>query len=221
MPESAIEIARQEIRDQQQFFRELRAQLERDAAVVLFLGGGLSREVGLSDWTGFLRLQAQRKKPIAGEKSLVATIDDLISEGRFPEAASILERELKDKSLQEAVAREFGDQHLEGKTATDTLRLLPYLGDRPVLTTNFDSILERVFERSGKPFVGFGIGADVREATKAIFGERALGKKGAHHYSLNTRRLIKIHGNASSPANRVLTASEYHSVRERAQTARP
>jgi hypothetical protein len=73
---------------------------------------------------------------------------------------------------------------------------LPRLAAGPVITTNFDQILEKVFERAQRPF------------ERLVYGRRdaELGTKALHE---NRRFLVKIHGDVWNESERVLTSSDY------------
>src|SRR5262249_36803292 len=65
----------------------------------------------------------------------------------------------------------------------------------PVLTTNFDRVLEAAFEDAARRFDEVFPGSRIREASRAI--------------QLNQPFLLKMHGDYRDSASRVLTLSEY------------
>jgi hypothetical protein len=76
------------------------------------------------------------------------------------------------------------------------VRRLPELFDGCAITTNFDRVLERVYEIEGKPFVEKVAG---RGRANAFFRAVPAGE----------RYLLKLHGNLDNAAERVLNKTEY------------
>jgi hypothetical protein len=76
------------------------------------------------------------------------------------------------------------------------ITLLPRLFDNSAITTNFDRVLERVYEAEAKPFVEKVTG---RGQASAFFRAIPAGE----------RYLLKLHGNLDNPAERVLNRAEY------------
>ena len=74
--------------------------------------------------------------------------------------------------------------------------LLPKLFDCSVITTNFDRVLERVYENDAKAFVEKVTG---RGRAGAFFRAIPAGE----------RYLLKLHGNIDNAAERVLNQDEY------------
>jgi hypothetical protein len=75
--------------------------------------------------------------------------------------------------------------------------LLPQLFDRCAVTTNFDRVLEQVYENAGRSFRGMVTG---RGTANAFF--RAI--------PAGDRYLLKLHGNLDNAAERVLNLEEYN-----------
>lgn len=76
------------------------------------------------------------------------------------------------------------------------MTLLPKPFDCSVITTNFDRVLERVYETDGKAFVEKVTG---RGQTSAFFRAIPAGE----------RYLLKLHGNIDNATERVLSQNEY------------
>ena len=108
-------------------------QALRDGECVLFIGSGLSSGAGLPSWSNLVRLLAD-KMHLAGQS------EDL---DYFLDVAQVYrqkpDRDEKDQ-LPQVVRQQFG-----GAKGTPTLAhyLLMSLGVRYVITTNYDSLLER------------------------------------------------------------------------------
>src|SRR4029450_8093198 len=78
---------------------------------------------------------------------------------------------------------------------TAALRLIPELANGPVVTTNFDHVLERSFREAKKEF------------RHVLWGTSAAAMVEAFHR--NHRYLFKIHGDVDHPDQRILTREEY------------
>lgn len=79
------------------------------------------------------------------------------------------------------------------------LRFLPEISHSCVITTNFDKVLEKVFEFSKKPFEGFMLGAQQNNkfVTDLIKGDRCI---------------LKLHGSVGEEKTYVFTKSQYDKV---------
>ena len=125
--------------------RDLLDQLRSGPSVVPFVGAGLSMPYGLSGWTQFLQKLSEQ----AGELEVVQS---LLLEGKYEEAAELLSTSLGVQAFNDSLRHEFGDHALVEPNRKTPVTLLPQLAEGPVVTTNFDHVLERVFEDAGKPF---------------------------------------------------------------------
>jgi hypothetical protein len=75
------------------------------------------------------------------------------------------------------------------------VRHLPKIASGIVVTTNYDPVLEMVFEDSSRSFTRVFGGTRITEASSAI--------------QLNERALLKLHGDRNYEYTRVLTLSDY------------
>jgi hypothetical protein len=119
----------------------------------------------------------------------------LIEAQDFIGAAGRLEQDLSASGLTQEIEKTFGDEQIQNKDVGDPLALLPQFLEGPVVTTNFDRILESVFSAAGKPFKWIYVGAAMKGATSALLE--------------NEHVLIKLHGTWTDQVNRVLTPDEY------------
>jgi hypothetical protein len=168
--------------------QQLVEQLKSSMGVLPFVGAGLSIPFGFKGWQDFLLAQAKR----AGVETI---IKQRIKQGEFEEAAQDLLGELAHRDFQDALLAEYGDNKLDGMTLDGAVNYLPQLISGPVITTNFDHVLERAFEDSGAPFEVIVWGARIQVAQKAIYQ--------------NKRYLLKLHGDVEDRTDRILTLSEY------------
>jgi SIR2-like protein len=162
--------------------------------VIPFVGAGMSQSIGLPGWGKFLLTCLEGVD--SGETC--NKINNLISEERFPEAASEIETAIGAEALQKLIEATFGDQQIDGKEALEPLTLIPHLTNGPVATTNFDRVIECVFHGAAKPLKSVHIGAAMENATMALIEDRS--------------DLMKIHGTWNQWEDRVLTAKEYRAT---------
>src|SRR5262249_23962721 len=92
--------------------------------------------------------------------------------------------------------RDFERQFQIPEAITGAVALLPRLFDCCAITTNFDRVLERVYENAAMPFTEKVTG---RGQTSAFFRAIPAGE----------RYLLKLHGNIDNSAERVLNQAEY------------
>ncbi len=167
---------------------ELVTQLRSSLGVLPFVGAGLSIPFGFRSWRDFLLGMAQTSE-------LQQKISERISRGEYEEAAQELLEALGDLDFRDALAMEFGEQKLNAASLKGAVSYLPRLASGPVITTNFDRVLEKVFEDSGARFEERIWGGRVRIAQKAV--------------TQNKRYLLKLHGDVEDDVDRVLTLNEY------------
>lgn len=174
---------------------ELNRQVGSNIGIIPFVGAGLSAPMGLPTWTEFLRTLGVKAGVTVHSK-----VAECIESGKFECAASVLEEALGEHWLQDAIEQEYGDFHLSelhGKAEKEAVYRLPELSAGPVITTNFDSVVEKVFEIRGVPF------------QKVIYGVAPDWWYDAR--TKNAPYLLKIHGDATERSTRVLTYDEYRS----------
>ena len=155
--------------------------------LVPFVGAGLSAAFDYPGWKGFLQ-------GLAKGSPILAEVDRLLSKDQYEEAAETLENYLKEK-FNEAIRDTFDNERIARPLRKGAVRYLPNIARGPVITTNFDGILEAAFTDAGKDFTGFYPGNRIRDANQAI--------------QLRRRALLKLHGDFRDPYSRVLTLDEY------------
>lgn len=168
--------------------RELLKQVQTESGVIPFVGAGLSAPLGFATWSAFLSELGRR----AGAQTQTA---DCLARGQFEEAAEDLRRRLGARSFDDLLETEYGEHRLDGVALRGAVRLIPAVAGRAVVTTNFDRVLERAF-------------ADVGERILTVFGHEAA-RKGAEALQRDQNVLLKLHGDCSTAAGRVLTLEEY------------
>lgn len=169
--------------DQVDRFRSLKAAFGR-GAVFPFVGAGLSQPSGYLGWTEFLR-RVRRQTAIPEE-----AFEELLRNGEYEEAAQQLHDAL-GVQFDEEVENTYGlDKPLYGP-----IQLLPTAFPMAAFTTNFDNVLKRSYENSGRQFSDTITGPELVELPRLIGANQPV--------------LVKLHGKATSGRGRVLTRSEY------------
>lgn len=172
-----------------QAFTELKQAVTR-GFVIPFVGAGMSVATGLRSWTGYL-LQLCEDANLSREEMeqrLIATGD--------------YEGAIKDILEQIGVARferDFDRDFSVPQTIEGPVTLLPKLFNRCAITTNFDRVLERVYEQEGVGFVDTVTG---RGHANAFYRAIPSGE----------RYLLKLHGKVGNAAERVLLKAEYEAA---------
>ena len=165
-------------------------QLKRRAGVVPFVGAGLSIPFGFPGWSVFLTNQAERLKGTKRKQQIFCYIEY----GKYEEAAEVLST-TPGYNFNKAIRETFGSSKLAGKELGEAVSILPQLEPGPVVTTNFDGVLKKVFEQNGQQFEEVVWGGRSLEVRKLLYeGQRFL---------------LKLHGDAEDSTDRVLTKSEY------------
>jgi tetratricopeptide (TPR) repeat protein len=157
----------------------------REAGVIPFVGAGLSAQYNLPQWSQLIQ-------SLAPDDASKAEIDRLLAANDYEAAAEYL-MELKGPRQFQLLFREKFDIELD-LSKKSTMACLARLPRGPIITTNFDRVLESVLESEGCPL-------DV------IVGEQSAKISEAFQY--NTDALLKVHGDIQDPADRVLTKPEY------------
>jgi len=170
----------------QTLFEELKRSCQR-GFVIPFVGAGMSKSAGCLEWKEYLL--------------------SLCADARLdPEAMRARLEEVTDyEGVMNDLVVTLGESHFnlhferDFKTPDDitgAITLLPTLFDNSAITTNFDRVLEKVYENASKAFVEKVTG---RGRANAFFRAIPAGE----------RYLLKLHGNLDNAAERVLNKAEY------------
>ena len=125
-----------------------------------FVGAGLSFEFGYPSWSQFL-------KDAADFLGLRSKVESLLAGQQFEEAAEALAQDVPeafDDFLREHSTR----QKLTRPLPPSAVRQLARIARGPVLTTNFDRVLEAAFEDEGRQFEDTFPGSRIYAATEAV-----------------------------------------------------
>lgn len=166
----------------------LERQGRTSPGLVPFLGAGISVPYKLKDWKNLLLS--------AAPPHLLEEVTRLLGENEYEGAAELLLQELGADGFQNMVAASAGDTNLDPfDFRVGMVSLLPLLASGPVVTTNFDRVLERAFEVNGAPFESVISGPRPDLIVDALHGHR--------------RVLIKLHGDWQDRVGRTFSKSDY------------
>jgi hypothetical protein len=166
----------------------LQKQISTPLGVIPFVGAGLSIPLGFKSWSGFLLDQASRG-------GIEPEITRMLAAGDYEQAGEAVLTNRGHRAFLNAIDVEYGDARLQSRQLYGAVGALPVLARGPVITTNFDHVLERAFETAG---VGF---------ERVVWGARAT----SMHTALTQDRhfLLKLHGDVDEQDDRVLTHADY------------
>ncbi len=171
----------------QRFNRLTERHIEQQ--VLPFVGAGMSKPSGFPMWGGFLKELAHNDAPVLDK------VEQAIEEGRFSDAAQVISDDLDENMLAEQIENYFG---LNVFTPAGPVHLVPELFKWGCITTNFDHVLEKVYEQNERSFDAVFSGTNIIAAPReAASGENIL---------------FKIHGTATNQIGRVLTSLEYNNA---------
>ncbi len=178
-------------RDNSTYFGELVKAL-RGAGVIPFVGAGLSIPCDMPGWKSFLEDQIERSD-IAGK------VKRRLEDGFYEAAAQLVYDKLGAEMFNDRLQKEFGPEVVPRTQLQGAVRYVPELvkcsHSRPVITTNFDRVLEAAFRAHGHGF------KEVIPGARPDAISKALGQK--EHF------LLKIHGDFADRKDRILTKAEY------------
>jgi tetratricopeptide (TPR) repeat protein len=171
--------------DNRRLLGDLVRQVQSASGVVPFVGAGLSAAYHLPQWAPLLR-------SLAPDEASIKELDRLLAANEYEAAAEYVFDARGAEQFNQLLARALAlDVDVEKDTAITKLGLLP---TGPIITTNFDKIIETVLVAEGVPLTVV-VGDDRAKIIESI------------QYQTNT--LLKLHGDAEDPASRVLTKREY------------
>jgi hypothetical protein len=112
------------------------------------------------------------------------------------EAAEALQNAFgHEAAFQDFMLRTFGAAKLQNKALPAAVSVLPALTRGPVITTNFDPVVETVFSNAGHGFERVVRGAEIDTFGRVLDQWLPF--------------LLKLHGDADDRTHRILTAKEY------------
>src|SRR5256885_1139240 len=120
-------------------------QVRSPRGVVPFVGAGMSVPFGFPQWKDFLLGQAH-------SPALRARVQQGLDAGAYEGAAEALLQALGADTFQSAVDLTFAMAPHATVAPDAPVRQLTRLCAGPIVTTNFDRVLEAVFSHAGNPF---------------------------------------------------------------------
>jgi hypothetical protein len=173
-------------RNNLQVFDELKRACLR-GFVIPFVGAGMSKSANLPDWKEYLL-------GLCDEAGL--DVDAIRERLEVRGDYEGVMNDIVENLTQNRFERDFQMNFQIPETITGTITLLPKLFDCSVIATNFDRVLEQVYEKDGKAFIEKVTG---RGSSTAFFRAIPAGE----------RYLLKLHGNIDNAGERVLNRAEY------------
>jgi hypothetical protein len=155
----------------------------RERRMILFVGSGISADLGLPTWDGFIARLGEELgfKPheFLGLSQDFRSLAEYyrLEQGSIDELCQRLGREWQ-----------VDDATLDGSTVH---RLLVSLNFPLVYTTNYDHLLERAYERNGRRFNKIVSARDIANSDPAL------------------PTIVKFHGDLDDPSSMVLTETDY------------
>ncbi|HEV2852637.1 MAG TPA: SIR2 family protein [Thermoanaerobaculia bacterium] len=184
-------------------FGELVAAMKRTPRPLALLGAGTSVDSGYPTWNRLLEILEERAKT----KGRISPKYQEILKGLNDAAwrAEEYRRLMGDDNFRGIIASEFAPKGTIG----NTLRTIVRLGFRHILTTNYDSSIERAFEEEERPL-------QVVDWTDEVALRKFFLDLSRHD---GTPYLVYLHGRFFDPAKIVLTESSYASRYARSDDA--
>jgi hypothetical protein len=168
------------------YMEDLVEQLRSPLGVMPFVGAGMSAPYGFPTWDRFLVAAAE-------EFGLEDEIREMLKRSDYEDAAERLEQH-DPKRFTDQVTHAFRRHVDAADLLTGAISYLPYVTTGPIITTNFDPVLEDAFAAAGRPL-------------QIVDGPREDPTVEAVHQ--NRRTLLKIHGTYNDRTFRVFTKDEY------------
>lgn len=148
-----------------------------DSNAAIFLGSGLSSLAGYPSWTGLLQEEAKNiKLDVAREKNDLPTL------------AQYIENVKKRKTLNDKIRSTFSNK----KEITETHRILSSLPITQYWTTNYDALIEDIFEYRNIKSIVY---ADEKDLTKKQGDSKVF--------------IYKMHGTYTNPNKAIITKTDY------------
>lgn len=172
-------------------YNELLSQF-RGQNVTPVIGAGLSTWA-YPRWNELLKEQASTI-------GLQSEIETMLNNNQYEEAASLLEKELTYYGFLRVLQNVFDPSLTEEKAdqCPEYSKLLPHIFRGPVVTTNFDRVIEYLFRVEN-------VGHPDTVTPQDVF----QGQQMDHAIHENSSILVKMHGDIQAPEHMVLTKQSY------------
>jgi hypothetical protein len=169
-----------------------------DGSVTVFIGAGLSQGAGLPGWPKLLEQMMEwgKENNVDFSKADEKELKKYIRQGELLWVAEELHERLGKSAFHQFMREVFQQSK---PRPTETHRLLPAIPFSSVLTTNYDRLLEKVYEDSYKD-------ASFHSFTHRDYPELAMAIRSGEFY------LLKLHGTIDRIDTIVLGSSDYRDV---------
>jgi hypothetical protein len=174
----------------QSLVRHLRSPL----GVIPFIGAGLSASVTLEGTPSKFPQWGELLTGLAGDRRIATKVKALLKAGDYEQAASTVDRD-RPGILPQRIRDAFDRNVPQEELLRGAVSYVPFLATGPVITTNYDRVLEQAFAAAGREFKAI-ISGPLPDATVSAI-------------HCNERALLKIHGDCRDRTFRVFTVEEY------------
>lgn len=168
-----------------------------DNNIVPFVGAGMSVPI-YRLWNTVLMSLANK----SFDPGFPATIQGLLDKARYEDAASCILRELGEGEFYSELAAEFSKEKMN-KTSAMAVAVLPAIFKGFVITTNFDKLLEVVYQQAQCGFDSI---------THHIVEGNIVSELLTKGLVSDKHSLIKIHGDIEVERSLILTKEKYEEV---------
>jgi predicted ATPase len=172
------------------YLQLLETQCQKEGGIVPFVGAGFSAAFGYPQWGPFLL-------DTTANPAFKVAIQEKLDTFNYEGAASLVREKLGWRLFEDLLRDAFEDKRLPADPLKGAVAQLPKFRPGPVVTTNFDRVIEKVFRDAGRPLM-------------AIWHSQAV--KGSEALQHNRALLLKMHGDWEDSDNRVLTNEEYEAA---------
>jgi hypothetical protein len=134
---------------------------------------------------------------LAAGRHIEGEVGASLVKGDFEAAASLVDKD-RPGVLPQSVRDAFDKEVLSEYLTTGALSYLPFLAQGPVITTNYDRVLEQVFAAAGRGFESSISGPRPDEIVAAIHTDSHV--------------LVKMHGDCRDRTDQVFTTESYEAA---------
>ncbi len=163
---------------------------------VLFAGSGLSAWAKLPTWRDFLKFMVEKLYEEEPGKHDKKELDDLLEKGKLLDIADYCKEAFSSALYTNILSSKLrGDDVID---FPDPYKLIVQLPFTAVITTNYDKLLERAYERL----------ANISPKTPTHMDIDSLGTL----LFMNNFFILKAHGDIDRPESLILTTSDYSGI---------
>ena len=168
-------------------FEKLVKQMETPLNIIPFVGAGMSCPI-YPLWEKFLLSMAE-------EADRYNEISEMLKKGLFEEAAGELINDMGKRYFDDFMEESFSAKKLLNVSLNGAISVLPHLAQGPVITTNFDRVLEKVYSDASMEFEEKAFGSHAGLINSAL--------------SQDSHYLVKLHGDIKESTSWIITLEQY------------